>query len=575
MTDVTHRGTEFSDMARMEIQAVQRPMQKVFCDDFVLRIPHYQRPYAWRTENVQELLSDLLAFLGDGSTKVDDLAPYFLGSIVLVKEDSNPEADVIDGQQRLTTLTILLSVLRASTTEAFGNDLTKYLYQPGSLVEGTPDRYRIRLRDLDAEFFREFVQAADGPAKIGALTRQLSDPQVRIRDNFLYLQTQINQLPTTRRERLASYLVRRCFLVVVSTPDFDSAYRIFSVLNNRGMDLSHADILKAEIIGKIDGETQQKDYASKWEKVEEDIGREAFKDLFGHLRMIHRRTKLEGTVLADFRKYVVDKSPDARKLVDDVIVAGAVAYDQIRRCSWDGDTDETTQSKIEELLEWLNRLDNQDWIPAAIRIMQRNSDATKVLGLLSALERLAAFLLISRSNVNDRIRRYANVLETIENGTASSPGGPLQITPAECAEFVTALNGELYLEPKVRVYVLLRLDRALGDGSAKYDTGTITIEHVLPQTPRPNSEWLINFPTPNDRAWTHRIGNLLLLPRRKNSEASNWDFEEKKRRYFTSRNGVSTFALTSQVLKEPAWTPTVVARRQLETINFLKKAWSL
>jgi len=119
------------------------------------------------------------------------------------------------------------------------------------------------------------------------------------------------------------------------------------------------------------------------------------------------------------------------------------------------------------------------------------------------------------------------------------------------------------------------LDRALGDGSAKYDTGTITIEHVLPQTPRPNSEWLINFPTPDDRAWTHRIGNLLLLPRRKNSEASNWDFEEKKRRYFTSRNGVSTFALTSQVLKEPAWTPTVVARRQLETINFLKKAWSL
>jgi hypothetical protein len=125
------------------------------------------------------------------------------------------------------------------------------------------------------------------------------------------------------------------------------------------------------------------------------------------------------------------------------------------------------------------------------------------------------------------------------------------------------------------VYVLLRLDRALGDGSAQYDVNTITVEHVLPQNPRDKSEWLKNFPTPSERAWTHRLGNLLLLPRRKNSEASNWDFDEKKKRYFTSKKGVSTFALTSQVLKETSWTPDVVARRQTESLDTLKKLWSL
>ena len=140
---------------------------------------------------------------------------------------------------------------------------------------------------------------------------------------------------------------------------------------------------------------------------------------------------------------------------------------------------------------------------------------------------------------------------------------------------VTALDGELYLEPKVRVYVLLRLDRALGDKGATYDVDTITVEHVLPQNPRDTSEWLTNFPKPEDRAWTHRIGNLLLLPRRKNSEASNWDFAEKKKRYFASKQGVSTFALTSQVLKEVAWTPNIVARRQSEAIAALKKVWGL
>lgn len=562
-------------MARMDIKGEQRPIQKVFCDDFVLRVPHYQRPYAWKAENAQELLSDLLAFMGDGSTKVDELAPYFLGSIVLVKDDAKPDADVIDGQQRLTTLTILLAALRASTGDAFGNDLTKYLYQPGSLVEGTPDQYRLRLRDRDAEFFREFVQATDGPAKLKTLTRELPDAQQRVRENATLFQRELDALPLERRQRLASYLVRRCYLVVVSTPDTDSAYRIFSVLNNRGLDLSHADILKADIIGKIDGEALQKAYATKWEEVEEEIGRDPFKDLFGHLRMIHRRAKLEGTVLAEFRKYVVEKSPDPKKLVDDVIVAGAWAYDQIRRCSWDGQADDATQGKIEELLEWLKRLDNEDWVPAAIRIMQSSADAKTVLAHIEALERLAAFLLIKRVNVNDRIRRYASVLAAIEDGTAVAAGGPLQLTSDEQKQLAAALDGDVYLEPKVRVYVLLRLDRALGDKGAKYDVDTITVEHVLPQNPRDKSEWLTNFPKPEDRAWTHRIGNLLLLPRRKNSEASNWDFGEKKKRYFTSKKGVSTFALTSQVLKEAAWTPDVVARRQTEAIDTLKKVWSL
>ena len=559
----------------MDIRGEQRQIHKVFCDDFVLRVPHYQRPYAWKAENAQELLADLLAFMGEGSTKVDELAPYFLGSIVLVKDDAKPEADVIDGQQRLTTLTILLAALRASTGSAFGGDLTKYLYQPGSLVEGTPDQFRLRLRDRDAEFFREFVQATDGPTKLKALTRELSDAQQRIRENAMLFERELEALPLEQRQRLASYLVRRCFLVVVSTPDTDSAYRIFSVLNNRGLDLSHADILKAEIIGKIEGEAMQKAYATKWEEVEEEIGRDPFKDLFGHLRMLHRRAKLEGTVLAEFRKYVVDRTTDPKKLVDEVIVAGAWAYDQVRRCTWDGEANDAAPEKIQELLGWLKRLDNEDWVPAAIRILQASANAKTVLAHLEALERLAAFLLIKRVNANERIRRYAGVLAAIDNGTAVSAGGSLLLTSEEQRQLVTALDGELYLEPKVRVYVLLRLDRALGDKGATYDVDTITVEHVLPQNPRDTSEWLTNFPKPEDRAWTHRIGNLLLLPRRKNSEASNWDFAEKKKRYFASKQGVSTFALTSQVLKEVAWTPNIVARRQSEAIAALKKVWGL
>jgi Protein of unknown function DUF262/Protein of unknown function (DUF1524) len=562
-------------MARMEIKGEHRPIEKVFCDDFVLKIPHYQRPYAWKLENAQELLTDLLSFMGEGNGKVDDLPPYFLGSIVLVKDDTRPDADVIDGQQRLTTLTILLAVLRATTEKGFRDGLTEFLYQAGNPVTGAPDQYRLRLRPRDAEFFREFIQVEDGLPKLSALTRELPDAQQRIRENALLFQRELDALPVERRRRLASYLVRRCYLVVVSTPDTDSAYRIFSVLNDRGLDLSHADILKADIVGKIEDEELQKAYATKWEEAEDAIGRDAFKDLFGHLRMTYRRAKLEGTVLAEFRKYVIEKVPDPKKLVDEVIVAGAWAYDQIRRCTWDGEADSATQSRIEAMLEWLNRMDNVDWVPPAIRILLTTADAAKVLQLLDALERLAAFLLVRRANVNERIHRYAAVLDAIDKGIAGDAGSPLQLSTDEQKQFVAALDGDVYLEPKIRVYVLLRLDQALGDASAKYDVSTITVEHVLPQNPRQNSEWLKNFPTEADRRWTHRLGNLLLLPRRKNSEASNWDFDEKKKRYFTSKKGVSTFALTSQVLNEKVWTPDVVARRQTATLDTLKKCWSL
>ena len=88
------------------IKASEQNLDKVFCNDYMFEIPYYQRPYAWTTEEVGELLDDLLFAMDK-----DAEAPYFLGSIVLIKGDS-PDSKVIDGQQRLTTLTILLCTMR-------------------------------------------------------------------------------------------------------------------------------------------------------------------------------------------------------------------------------------------------------------------------------------------------------------------------------------------------------------------------------------------------------------------------------------------------------------------------------
>lgn len=74
---------------------------------------------------------------------------------------------------------------------------------------------------------------------------------------------------------------------------------------------------------------------------------------------------------------------------------------------------------------------------------------------------------------------------------------------------------------------------------------------------------------------THRLGNLVLLSRRKNSEAQNYDFEKKQNKYFKSKGKVSSFALTTQVLHEEVWTPDVVKRRQTDLLGRLQKLWRL
>lgn len=562
-------------MPRFQIKGGEYPIGKIFGNDFVFSIPLYQRPYSWQVEQAGELLDDLLGFVGNGSQAIDELNPYFLGSIVIIKEDHRPDAEVVDGQQRLTTLTILLSAIRSSLPAELASGLTEYIYEKGNAIEETADRFRLTLRERDADFFRTYIQKEGQFDRLRGLDDgRLPDGQRNIRRNALFLADRLQALTPEVRKRLAQFIARQCFLVVVSTPDFASAYRIFTVLNNRGLDLSHSDILKSEIIGQIPM-AEQAVYGEKWEEAEESLGREAFADLFSHTRTIFRKIKPKETVLAEFRQYVMKQVPSQKNLIDDVLVPFADAFASIK------DADYESASKADQinlLLTWLGRIDNTDWIPPAILYMaQRGNDPPALLRFLADLERLAAGMMILRSGVNDRIERYAKVLAVIEKGEdLYAAESPLQLAPEEKAEAIAVLDGNVYeLTPSLRIYILLRLDSSLSDGSATYAYKLITVEHVLPQTPQPGSEWEHWFPDASQRTATvHRLGNLALLTRRKNSSARNFAYAKKKTSYFT-KGGVSPFAITTQVVGEQEWTPAIVDRRQAELLSKLKVVWRL
>src|SRR5690606_751246 len=129
---------------------------------------------------------------------------------------------------------------------------------------------------------------------------------------------ELGKLTEEERASLLSFLAYKCSMVVISTPNFESAYRIFSVLNDRGLDLFPSDILKAKILGEIrksGGEAKSKEYATKWTSLERKLGRNGFVDLLGHVRTIYAKKKQHAILSKEFTEFVAKGMP-AEKLVD-------------------------------------------------------------------------------------------------------------------------------------------------------------------------------------------------------------------------------------------------------------------
>lgn len=202
----------------------------------------------------------------------------------------------------------------------------------------------------------------------------------------------------------------------------------------------------------------------------------------------------------------------------------------------------------------------------------------QVFKFFTYFERLAAGLTILKANIDKRLKRYADLIKKIESDDyLFAYDSPIQLTIEEQKQICDRLEGDIYNTYKTKnisLYILLRLNSFIADGTPDDDAHKkITIEHVLPQNPKFDSEWLKWFSTEEKEKYLHCLGNLVLLSRQKNSSASSYDFELKKEKYFNIP--VTTFALTIEVLKEKEWTPAIVEARQRYLLGELKKIWQL
>lgn len=564
-----------SNAVSSKITGKEYPLSKIFSSDFEYHIPGYQRPYSWTKEETGLLFDDLYNFFQE--EKSDN---YFLGSIVLIKEEQKRYAEVIDGQQRLTTLSILFSAM----ADAFGDsecksDCKAYLCEKGKALEGIEAKPRVFLRDADHPFFYKYIQNVQLDALV-ALDPVTLDTEAKkhIRENCALLREKLKDIFLDDKQRLefTQFLLTRCYLVVVSTPSQESAFRIFTVVNSRGLDLLPTDIIKSTVIGNLPKEKQQ-EYTEKWEGLEELTGRDGFNEVFTHTRTIFVKERQKKTLREEFEEYIL-KTVSPKRLIDDYLVPYTNAYVQLKNCEF---TATHHADEVNGLLFWLNKTNNSDWMPPAIKFLAEHpNDSEYVLWFIRKLERLASYLLVTAQDVNHRVDRYKWLLVEMEgrpDSTLTSPLRNIELTDWEKEHFRQTLDGEIYtMTAQRRNYIIQRLDSFMSDGGASYNQKLFTIEHVLPQHPPVHGSWPELWPDEQERMyWLNRIANLAPLTRQRNSAAQNYGFTTKKEKYFQSKGGTSSYVLTTQVINEPKWTPDVVKKRQ-ETLNevFAEK-WEL
>ncbi len=205
------------------MKAEERTISNILTEQICYEIPPYQRPYSWERENVQQLLDDLW----EAHQAKDN--EYFIGSLITIEKERDRRYDVVDGQQRLTTLNVILARLRdVIADEAVKADLAKRIL-PCDVYTGEAETPRLLLRTKDQVFFRKFILEAR--ALPGKDLAELEAPRRHLMENSQVVAEFCESKSQLDLKLFANYVLSKVYVVFVTSYSWQSAYRLFNVLN--------------------------------------------------------------------------------------------------------------------------------------------------------------------------------------------------------------------------------------------------------------------------------------------------------------------------------------------------------
>lgn len=528
-------------------------------------IPNYQRPYVWGKDQVIELLDDI-SIACEKNAEGD----YFLGTLVL-KENSNNEYieyDVLDGQQRLTTLFLLTAVIRDLTdNKDIKQSCCSSIYQEGNSFDNIPERLRIifNIRNDVKEFVDEYIRKENGTKsyriKELSINKNIDKSVSNMANAILYMTDYLEYKIIKDPSFISNFFKffrNKIILIYVSSQSLDDAFRMFTILNNRGVKLRNADILKADNLSAIQENKIQEQYAQTWEEIENYFSDE-FDSFLSHLQSILVKQKASLSLLKEFELNIFEKR---------ILNKGKDFFDFIKKYKnhYVELFDHEESLELKNLLILMNiGFESDIWIAPLLRYYDK-FHKENLLEFILKLNKKFVSDWISGITPTLRLSNMNKIIEEIDNCSISEElinKNCFEINDQEIKAFLTS---DVYGKHPTR-YILLLLNYLYLSPEQLFSIPkTISIEHILPRNPNADSQWVKDFTDEDRIEWTNKLGNLIILSRRKNSSQSNLDFEQKQKKYF--KNNVE-LGRSAHIMARQTWNIDDLKKNHTDSLNKL------
>ena len=528
--------------------------------DSLYQIPRYQRPYSWGDDQLEKLWDDLL------EAKEND-PNYFLGSVITAKsEDSTSYLDIVDGQQRLTTLTILLCVYRDLFPNINENLLDTDPFAIDNKVIGSSIRFndrfeRLRLRthsnhqsDFDSIVLNGDTTNLKKPTKQDL---RKDEPKHKFINTAHFFTNKLKDLGKDDAGGLINYLFNSVKIIRIDCQSVAFAIKLFQVLNDRGLDLSNADLIKSFLIGQIqkkyigDGELKKQkedQFMDDW-KVCENYSNDTQTSLNDLFVMYEYYTLAQNPKKSLYDELVIQFSEkDSNQIINNVKL-----FVENYKCEIYEREDKLTYSFF--YISW-----GMYWRTILLTALTENyseyNEFVKLFRRYYYLNWIAGFTLTKIKQTSFNIIKWLK-----ENRTLEFIKSELELNLSQNDTIRRAtenLKGDIYYESWCKPLLFMIEYQQTDDSSLNFfemsDT-KIQVEHILPRAYKSNVEWNTIFEG-NDTItnWINTGGNLTLLSGKKNRDASNYSFEKKiiayngKGYYAEDSEGITAFRITQNIV---------------------------
>ena len=532
-------------MSKLNID--QKNIGMLFSDkksDFL--IPDYQRPYAWEKEECQTLWNDIFefAFPDDDSTKFNSDDEYYLGPIVTFKNEKG-KLEIIDGQQRLTTLMLLLRAfydkfesmkdIQSIKTREF---IERCIWKTDEF--GTPDKDKLKIdsevaTDNDKD---EFLQIL----KTGIVEKNQNSQYAQ---NYEFFQEKISDFINhyaTYLPNLPIRILNNCILLPIEADNQNTALRIFSTLNDRGMPLSDADIFKAQFYKYYSKKNKKDEFIKKWKELE-DICNKIFKPISGTPMdelftryMYYERAKQgnKSSTTEALRKFYEKNSYSL--LNNDQTLNNLIDLANFWNDISNQDKDKFSEKVLRRLFV-LNYAPNGMWAYFLSVYFMQNKDENNELEdskLYEFLNKITAFIwayAITNPGVNAlRTPVFAEMINIVENKDVTFDDFKFELSSIKNAiENYGFWNQRPVTKSMLTWWAFNNESQKLLDLSNIFE-----IEHIFAKNRQENEKSLTNIKS------LEVLGNKSLLEKRINIRASDYRFNDKKKYYegYTNLRGV-------------------------------------